>query len=70
VSVSVLGVVGLGQLGSEWVLLPFLCQLLLVLVLAAAIVVPIYTTSQEGAATQIMSVMPSNRRSFLHLQHA
>jgi alpha-1,6-mannosyltransferase len=71
VSVSVLGVVGLGQLGSEWVSLPFLCQLLIVLVLGAAIVVPVCSTSQEGGrTTEAMRVMPLNRRPFRHLQHA
>jgi alpha-1,6-mannosyltransferase len=53
VSVSLLGVVGLGQLSGELTSLNILYQLLFTLLLAAAVVVPIRTTRQGGTAPRM-----------------
>jgi alpha-1,6-mannosyltransferase len=62
VSVSLVGVVGLGQLTSEFFSLPLLYQLLSVLVLAAAVVAPIRSVRRQDGAAAIMPVT-SQRRS-------
>jgi hypothetical protein len=69
VSVSVLGVVGLGQLTNEFFSLPLLYQLLSVLVLVAAILVPIRTVPRGGTVT-MMSMAPLHPSPEWQLQHA
>jgi alpha-1,6-mannosyltransferase len=59
VSVSLVGVVGLGQLRGEFFSLPLLYQLLGLLVLAAAVVAPIRGAARENDAA---TVMPETRR--------
>ena len=53
VSVSLLGVVGLGELSGELTSLNILYQLLFTLLLAAVVVVPIRTTRPEGPAARL-----------------
>jgi hypothetical protein len=69
VSVSLLGVVGLGQLTGEFFSLPLLYQLLSVLVLAAAVVAPIRSVAREDGAARTMLVTWRRRSPEWQLQH-
>jgi hypothetical protein len=69
VSVSLLGVVGLGQLSSEFFSLPLLYQLLSVLVLAAAVVAPIHSVAREDSASTFMRMTWRRRSPEWQLQH-
>jgi alpha-1,6-mannosyltransferase len=70
VSVSLLGVVGLGQLSGEWGSLAFLDQVLLVLVLAAAIVVPVRAAAPNDTTPAITRRTPWHQAPEWQLQHA
>jgi alpha-1,6-mannosyltransferase len=69
VTVSLVGVVGLGQLGSEFFSLPLLYQLLSVLVLAAVVVAPICRVAREDGAATIMPVTGRRPSPEWQLQH-
>ena len=68
VTVSLVGVVGLGELSSQFFSLPLLYQLLSVLVLAAAVVAPIRRVRREDGAAAIMPVTPPRRSPEWQLQ--
>jgi len=69
VSVSLLGVVGLGELSSQFFSLPLLYQLLSVLVLAAAVVAPIRRAAREDGAATTIPVASRRRSPEWQLQH-
>ncbi len=69
VSVSLLGVVGLGELSSQFFSLPLLYQLLSVLVLAAAVVAPIRRVAREDGAVTTIPVASRRRSPEWQLQH-